>query len=155
MNSILLNQQAKQHQGEPVCWVNDQQLLLCSRSPRVEEPDNPLKHNLPRNIAGSAQQGEYCNTPLFRHADSGEVVALRGAYLRAGEREHELRLKIASQEALLRKIVDAPSENDMLKAVDRGMTIEGVRLIAKSGGASGDWAPGSGQGQWARATGDR
>ena len=27
----------------------------------------------------------------------------------------------------------------MLKAVDRGMTIEAVRLLAKSGGASGDW----------------
>ncbi len=29
---------------------------------------------------------------------------------------------------------------DMLKAVDRGMTMEGVRLLTKSGGASGDWA---------------
>lgn len=29
---------------------------------------------------------------------------------------------------------------DMLKAVDRGMTIEGVRLNEKSGGASGDWS---------------
>lgn len=28
---------------------------------------------------------------------------------------------------------------DMLKAADRGMVIEGVRLLAKSGGASGDW----------------
>jgi cyclic pyranopterin phosphate synthase len=28
---------------------------------------------------------------------------------------------------------------DMLKAVDRGMVIEGVRLLAKSGGRSGDW----------------
>ncbi len=28
---------------------------------------------------------------------------------------------------------------DMLKAVDRGMTIDGVRLTTKSGGASGDW----------------
>ncbi|WP_298162221.1 cyclic pyranopterin monophosphate synthase MoaC [Brevundimonas sp.] len=28
---------------------------------------------------------------------------------------------------------------DMLKAVDRGMTIEAVRVVAKSGGASGDW----------------
>lgn len=28
---------------------------------------------------------------------------------------------------------------DMLKAIDRGMTIEAVRLVAKSGGASGDW----------------
>jgi molybdenum cofactor biosynthesis enzyme len=27
----------------------------------------------------------------------------------------------------------------MLKAVDRAMVIEGVRLIAKSGGASGDY----------------
>lgn len=29
---------------------------------------------------------------------------------------------------------------DMLKAVDRGMRIEGVRLLEKSGGQSGDWS---------------
>lgn len=28
---------------------------------------------------------------------------------------------------------------DMLKAADRGMVIEGVRVLSKSGGASGDW----------------
>ncbi len=28
---------------------------------------------------------------------------------------------------------------DMVKSIDQGMTIEGVRLIAKSGGRSGDW----------------
>ena len=28
---------------------------------------------------------------------------------------------------------------DMLKAIDRGMTIEAVELVAKSGGKSGDW----------------
>lgn len=28
---------------------------------------------------------------------------------------------------------------DMVKAVDRGMRIEGIRLVAKSGGASGEW----------------
>jgi cyclic pyranopterin phosphate synthase len=28
---------------------------------------------------------------------------------------------------------------DMAKAVDRGMRIEGVRLLSKSGGKSGDW----------------
>jgi cyclic pyranopterin phosphate synthase len=28
---------------------------------------------------------------------------------------------------------------DMLKAADRGMVIEGVRLLSKSGGASGNW----------------
>ena len=29
---------------------------------------------------------------------------------------------------------------DMLKAVDRGMRIEGIRLLEKSGGRSGDWS---------------
>lgn len=28
---------------------------------------------------------------------------------------------------------------DMVKAIDKSMTIEGVRLLAKSGGRSGDW----------------
>lgn len=28
---------------------------------------------------------------------------------------------------------------DMLKAAERGMVIEGVRLLSKTGGASGDW----------------
>lgn len=28
---------------------------------------------------------------------------------------------------------------DMTKAIDRGMTINGIRLLAKSGGRSGDW----------------
>ena len=28
---------------------------------------------------------------------------------------------------------------DMLKAIDRGMAIEAVELVAKSGGKSGDW----------------
>ncbi len=33
---------------------------------------------------------------------------------------------------------------DMLKAVDRGMTLESIRLVEKSGGRSGDWkAPGA------------
>ncbi len=32
---------------------------------------------------------------------------------------------------------------DMLKAVDRGMTIGGVRLLSKTGGRSGDWTAGA------------
>ena len=32
---------------------------------------------------------------------------------------------------------------DMLKAVDRTMQIEGVRLLTKSGGASGDFVAGA------------
>lgn len=101
-----LDNLAEQHQRDPVCWVNDQQLLLCSKSPRVDEPDNPMMHNIPRNIAGSALQSEYCNTPLFRNADTTEVVALRGAYLRAGEREHELRTELARLRTALKFYAD-------------------------------------------------
>jgi cyclic pyranopterin phosphate synthase len=32
---------------------------------------------------------------------------------------------------------------DMVKAVDRGMRIEGVRLLSKEGGASGSWQAGA------------
>ena len=31
---------------------------------------------------------------------------------------------------------------DMVKAVERGMRIDGIRLLSKSGGASGDWRAG-------------
>ena len=34
---------------------------------------------------------------------------------------------------------------DMCKAVDRGMTIAGVRLVEKSGGRSGHWRAGATQ----------
>lgn len=43
-------------------------------------------------------------------------------------------------EALTAATVALLTLYDMLKAVDRGMTIEAVRLVAKSGGASGVWA---------------
>ena len=42
-------------------------------------------------------------------------------------------------EALTAATVALLTVYDMLKAVDRGMTIETVRLVAKSGGTSGDW----------------
>ena len=42
-------------------------------------------------------------------------------------------------EALTAAAVACLTIYDMLKAVDRGMRIEGVRLLAKSGGASGDF----------------
>ena len=43
-------------------------------------------------------------------------------------------------EALCAASVAALTVYDMVKAVDRGMTIEGVRLLRKTGGRSGDWA---------------
>ena len=42
-------------------------------------------------------------------------------------------------EALTAVTVACLTLYDMLKAVERGMTIEAVRLIEKTGGASGDW----------------
>ena len=42
-------------------------------------------------------------------------------------------------EALTAASVAALTIYDMAKAIDRGMVIEGVRLLAKSGGRSGDW----------------
>ena len=42
-------------------------------------------------------------------------------------------------EALTAVGVAALTIYDMVKAVDRGMTIEGVRLEEKTGGASGEW----------------
>ena len=43
-------------------------------------------------------------------------------------------------EALTAASVAALTIYDMLKAVDRGMVIEAIRLELKSGGKSGDWA---------------
>lgn len=43
-------------------------------------------------------------------------------------------------EALTAVAVACLTVYDMVKAVDRGMTIEQVRLIEKSGGASGHWS---------------
>jgi len=42
-------------------------------------------------------------------------------------------------EALCAVTVAALTIYDMVKAVDRGMTIESVRLLSKSGGRSGTW----------------
>jgi cyclic pyranopterin monophosphate synthase len=42
-------------------------------------------------------------------------------------------------EALLATQIALLTIYDMCKAVDRGMVIEGVRLLEKSGGKSGDW----------------
>ncbi|HEV2000995.1 MAG TPA: cyclic pyranopterin monophosphate synthase MoaC [Xanthobacteraceae bacterium] len=45
-------------------------------------------------------------------------------------------------EALTAVAVACLTIYDMVKAVERGMRIEGIRLLSKSGGASGDWRAG-------------
>ena len=62
----------------------------------------------------------------------------------------EARCKLAGQtgvemEALTAASVAALTIYDMCKAVDRGMTIEGVRLLEKSGGRSGHYRIGEEQ----------
>ncbi len=47
-------------------------------------------------------------------------------------------------EALTAASVACLTLYDMLKAADRGMRIEGVRVLEKRGGASGDWRAGEG-----------
>ena len=42
-------------------------------------------------------------------------------------------------EALTAVTVALLTVYDMVKAVDRGMRIEGIRLLRKEGGASGSW----------------
>jgi cyclic pyranopterin phosphate synthase len=46
-------------------------------------------------------------------------------------------------EALTAVSVAALTVYDMAKALDRGMVIRDVRLLAKHGGKSGDWTPGT------------
>ncbi len=46
-------------------------------------------------------------------------------------------------EALTAASVAALTVYDMCKAVDRGMVIEGVRLLSKRGGRSGEWTAGT------------
>jgi cyclic pyranopterin phosphate synthase len=64
-------------------------------------------------------------------ADGVEVVARVATHGPTG----------VEMEALTAVSVACLTIYDMLKAVDRGMIIDGVRLIEKRGGASGDWAP--------------
>ncbi len=47
-------------------------------------------------------------------------------------------------EALTAATVAGLTLVDMLKALSKGMVLEGVRLLAKSGGRSGDWHAGGG-----------
>lgn len=82
----------------------------------------PLCHPLPLNNVGieltieDAPPAVYCRASATTHGRTGvEMEALT-----------------ATQIALL-------TIYDMCKAVDRGMTIESVRLLEKSGGKSGHW----------------
>ena len=61
-----------------------------------------------------------------------EGVAVRAMASLTGRTGVEMEAMTAASVALL-------TIYDMAKALDRGMRIEGVRLLAKTGGKSGDW----------------
>ncbi len=50
----------------------------------------------------------------------------------------------AEMEAMTAASIAALTLYDMVKAVERGVSIEGVRLLRKSGGRSGSWSANSG-----------
>lgn len=83
----------------------------------------PLCHALP---------GASVDVTLSPDADlPGVYVRARAVY--AGKTGVEMEALTAASVALL-------TVYDMVKAIDRGMRIEGVRLLRKEGGASGSWS---------------
>ena len=65
-------------------------------------------------------------------AEGADAVRIRATCKLAGQTGVEM-------EALTAASVAALTLYDMCKAVDKGMIIEGVRLLAKRGGKSGEW----------------
>ena len=126
-------------QGEPVAWANDQQLLLCSKSPREDQPNNPMLHNLPRNIAGSSLKTDYCNTPLFtsqpapvsvdlselREYHAKAVYNLKGYADDAGLRDSDIKhytKRAAFHEGMVALI-------DKVKELNQSTTIAGFKVV--------------------------
>ena len=82
----------------------------------------PLCHPLPLTAAEVE----------FEWADSGSRLVIRAVARTVGRTGVEM-------EALTSVSVAALTIYDMCKAVDRGMRIEGIRLLSKSGGKSGTY----------------
>ena len=78
---------------------------------------------------------------LTRVAVEFELVAAESAVRCTAEVETVGRTGV-EMEALAAVQVALLTIYDMCKAVDRGMVIEGVRLLEKRGGKSGDWVAG-------------
>lgn len=82
----------------------------------------PLCHPVPLDLVGVTVELE-ASWPGVR------IVAQAAATARTG----------IEMEALVAVSVACLTVYDMVKAVDRGMRIEGIRLLEKSGGKSGPW----------------
>lgn len=81
----------------------------------------PLAHPLP--LAQVAVQFSWETPELLRIEASASTSAQTGVEM----------------EAMVAASIAALTIYDMAKAIDKGITIEGVRLLAKTGGKSGTW----------------
>ena len=86
----------------------------------------PLCHLLPLDHVGVEVETD-------PEAGTVRVVATAVATARTG----------VEMEALAAVSVGLLTAYDLLKAVDRGMRIEGIRVLEKRGGRSGDWKAGA------------
>ena len=77
--------------------------------------------------------------PLPIAAAAVDLAPAEGARLRIEARVRTDGRTGVEMEALAAVSVAALAVYDMCKAVDRGMRVEGVRLLEKRGGASGEW----------------
>lgn len=84
----------EQHQSQPVAWFTDDHLTDKSATTWDSE------------VAERWRAKGWPVSQLYTHADPVEIEALRGAYLRAGEREHELRTELAQLRAALKFYAD-------------------------------------------------
>ena len=80
-----------------------------------------------------------CHPLGLDHVDvDAEVDAAAGTVTLTAEARVTARTGV-EMEAMTAVSVAALTVYDMVKAIDRGMTIEGIQLTHKSGGKSGDW----------------
>lgn len=80
-----------------------------------------------------------CHPVMIASAAVEVSESADGSGLRVTARVRTIGQTGVEMEALTAASVTLLTLYDMLKAVDRGMTIDAVRLLRKSGGASGEW----------------
>jgi cyclic pyranopterin phosphate synthase len=81
----------------------------------------PLAHPLP--LSHVAVSFEWCDGDVLRIEATASTNARTGVEM----------------EAMVAASIAALTIYDMTKALDKGIVVESVRLLAKSGGKSGDW----------------
>ena len=101
---------------------------------------NPLEIARIAGIAAAKKTSELiplCHPLLLTHADVQATVEPRG--VRIISSATALGTTGVEMEALTAVAIACLTIYDMVKAAERGMRIEGIRLLQKSGGKSGEW----------------